>query len=34
MNQQSISKINQIGWNQSEYQAWVNRHGTPKEYEY
>lgn len=32
MNQQSISKINQIGWNQSEYQAWVNRHGTPKEY--
>ncbi|MBH9964932.1 class I SAM-dependent methyltransferase [[Bacillus] enclensis] len=32
MNQQSISKINQIGWNQSPYQAWVNRHGTPAEY--
>jgi SAM-dependent methyltransferase len=32
MNQQSISKINQIGWNQSPYQAWVNRHGTPVEY--
>ncbi|XXM73092.1 class I SAM-dependent methyltransferase [Lysinibacillus sphaericus] len=32
MNQQSISKINQKGWNQSPYQAWVNRHGTPEEY--
>jgi 2-polyprenyl-3-methyl-5-hydroxy-6-metoxy-1,4-benzoquinol methylase len=32
MNQQSISKINQIGWNQSAYQAWVNRHGAPEEY--
>jgi 2-polyprenyl-3-methyl-5-hydroxy-6-metoxy-1,4-benzoquinol methylase len=32
MNQQDISKINQIEWNQSEYQAWNNRHGTPGEY--
>jgi SAM-dependent methyltransferase len=32
MNQNCISKINQIGWNQSAYQAWVNRHGTPEEY--
>ena len=32
MNQESISKINQVGWNQSVYQAWVNRHGLPNEY--
>ncbi|PFA63348.1 SAM-dependent methyltransferase [Bacillus sp. AFS015802] len=32
MNQESISNINQIGWNQAAYQAWVNRHGTPGEY--
>lgn len=32
MNQESVSKINQVGWNQSVYQAWVNRHGLPNEY--
>ncbi|TQR19986.1 class I SAM-dependent methyltransferase [Psychrobacillus vulpis] len=32
MEQKIVSHINQIGWNQSAYQAWTNRHGTPKEY--
>jgi 2-polyprenyl-3-methyl-5-hydroxy-6-metoxy-1,4-benzoquinol methylase len=32
MNQQIISNINQLGWNQYAFQAWVNRHGTPDEY--
>ena len=32
MEQKTISHVNQIGWNQSAYQAWTNRHGTPKEY--
>ena len=32
MDQKVVSHTNQIGWNQSAYQAWTNRHGTPKEY--
>lgn len=32
MEQKTISHVNQIGWNQSAYQAWTNRHGTPNEY--
>lgn len=32
MEQKIVSRVNQIGWNQSAYQAWTNRHGTPKEY--
>ncbi|TQR12785.1 class I SAM-dependent methyltransferase [Psychrobacillus soli] len=32
MKQEIVSRTNQIGWNQSAYQAWTNRHGTPKEY--
>ena len=32
MNQESMSKINERGWNQSAYQAWVNRHGSPSNY--
>ncbi|WP_313893015.1 class I SAM-dependent methyltransferase [Psychrobacillus sp.] len=32
MKQETVSRINQIGWNQSAYQAWTNRHGLPKEY--
>ena len=32
MDQKVVSQTNQIGWNQSAYQAWTNRHGTPKEY--
>ncbi|GGA43850.1 class I SAM-dependent methyltransferase [Psychrobacillus lasiicapitis] len=32
MKQKIVSHTNQIGWNQSAYQAWTNRHGTPKEY--
>lgn len=32
MKQQELSKVNEAGWNQSAYQAWVNRHGLPKEY--
>lgn len=32
MEQKTVSHINQIGWNQSAYQAWTNRHGSPKEY--
>lgn len=27
-----MSKINQSGWNQGAYQAWVNRHGLPRDY--
>ena len=32
MNQQQMSERNKIGWNQNAYQAWVVRHGTPKNY--
>jgi len=32
MNQKKISKINKDGWDQSVYQAWMNRHGSPDEY--
>ncbi|MDI2586663.1 class I SAM-dependent methyltransferase [Psychrobacillus sp. NEAU-3TGS] len=32
MKQEIVSRTNQIGWNQSAYQAWTNRHGSPKEY--
>lgn len=32
MNQKSFSEKNQLGWNQSTYQAWVNRHGMPQKY--
>ncbi|WP_391203439.1 class I SAM-dependent methyltransferase [Psychrobacillus sp. L4] len=32
MEQKTLSRVNQIGWNQSAYQAWTNRHGSPKEY--
>ena len=32
MKQVEISKINEEGWNNSAYQAWVNRHGYPREY--
>lgn len=32
MKQEIVSRTNQIGWNQSAYQAWTNRHGTPTEY--
>jgi len=30
--QDKLSKINQQGWDQAVYQAWVNRHGLPIEY--
>jgi len=30
--QDKLSKINQQGWNQAAYQAWINRHGLPIEY--
>ena len=32
MRQEELSKINEIGWNQAAYQAWVNRHGSPSSY--
>ncbi|SES18470.1 bifunctional 2-polyprenyl-6-hydroxyphenol methylase/3-demethylubiquinol 3-O-methyltransferase UbiG [Psychrobacillus sp. OK032] len=32
MEQKTVSYVNQSGWNQSAYQAWTNRHGSPKEY--
>lgn len=32
MDQKTISRVNQSGWDQSAYQAWTNRHGSPKEY--
>lgn len=32
MNQQQMSKRNKVGWNQSAYEAWVTRHGTPYDY--
>ncbi|MFF2755286.1 class I SAM-dependent methyltransferase [Psychrobacillus sp. NPDC058041] len=32
MEQKTLSRVNQIGWNQSAYQAWTNRHGSPNEY--
>ncbi|MEI4770425.1 class I SAM-dependent methyltransferase [Psychrobacillus sp. FJAT-51614] len=32
MEQKIISSKNQVGWNQSAYQAWTNRHGSPKEF--
>ncbi|WP_432357930.1 class I SAM-dependent methyltransferase [Sporosarcina sp. UB5] len=32
MNQQQMSERNKIGWNQNAYQAWVARHGSPKDY--
>ncbi|WP_459501754.1 class I SAM-dependent methyltransferase [Bacillus sp. C1] len=32
MNQQQFSTINQKSWNAAAYEAWTNRHGTPKEY--
>lgn len=32
MNQQQMSEINKVGWNQNAYEAWVSRHGAPKDY--
>lgn len=32
MNQRQMSEKNRIGWNQSAYEAWVSRHGTPSQY--
>lgn len=32
MNQQQMSERNKVGWNQNAYQAWVARHGSPKDY--
>ncbi|MBS4174378.1 class I SAM-dependent methyltransferase [Bacillus sp. FJAT-49736] len=32
MNQEQMSAMNQRGWNQAAYRAWVNRHGLPSEY--
>ncbi len=32
MNQETVSEINRIGWNQSVYQVWINKHGLPKDY--
>jgi 2-polyprenyl-3-methyl-5-hydroxy-6-metoxy-1,4-benzoquinol methylase len=32
MNQIEMSEINRIGWSQSAYEAWQDRHGTPKQY--
>ncbi|WP_410985364.1 class I SAM-dependent methyltransferase [Bacillus cereus] len=32
MNQQQLSTINKKGWSAAAYEAWTNRHGTPKEY--
>ncbi|MGM9987258.1 MAG: class I SAM-dependent methyltransferase [Bacillaceae bacterium] len=32
MNQRVVSNLNEKSWNQSAYQAWINRHGIPKQY--
>jgi len=32
MKQQQMSERNKIGWNQNAYEAWVARHGSPKDY--
>lgn len=32
MNQNQMSERNKVGWNQSAYEAWVTRHGSPKDY--
>jgi SAM-dependent methyltransferase len=32
MNQIEMSEINRIGWSQFAYEAWQDRHGTPKQY--
>ncbi|WJE52421.1 class I SAM-dependent methyltransferase [Bacillus cereus] len=32
MNQQQLSTINKKSWSAAAYEAWTNRHGTPKEY--
>ncbi|MCR8847447.1 methyltransferase domain-containing protein [Rossellomorea sp. SC111] len=32
MRQSELSSINRAGWNEGAYQAWVNRHGLPKDY--
>ncbi|KPB06269.1 class I SAM-dependent methyltransferase [Bacillus sp. CHD6a] len=32
MKQEELSKINEVGWNQAAYQAWVNCHGSPSSY--
>ncbi|KFM99618.1 class I SAM-dependent methyltransferase [Bacillus clarus] len=32
MNQKQLSTINEKSWNAAAYEAWTNRHGTPKEY--
>ena len=32
LNQQQLSTINKKGWSAAAYEAWTNRHGTPKEY--
>ncbi|MGG3650201.1 class I SAM-dependent methyltransferase [Bacillus pseudomycoides] len=32
MNQKQLSTINKQSWNAAAYEAWTNRHGTPKEY--
>jgi SAM-dependent methyltransferase len=32
MNQKEMSEINRIGWSQFAYEAWQDRHGTPKQY--
>lgn len=32
LRQSELSSINRAGWNDGAYQAWVNRHGLPKDY--
>ncbi|WP_082197408.1 class I SAM-dependent methyltransferase [Rossellomorea vietnamensis] len=32
LRQSELSRINRAGWNDGAYQAWVNRHGSPKDY--
>jgi len=32
LNQKQLSTINKQSWNAAAYEAWTNRHGTPKEY--
>ncbi|MEI2663148.1 class I SAM-dependent methyltransferase [Rossellomorea sp. LJF3] len=32
MRQSELSSINRAGWNEGAYEAWVNRHGLPKDY--
>lgn len=32
LNQQQLSTVNKKSWSAAAYEAWTNRHGTPKEY--